>query len=400
MVSIFCFFKSFGRRFTSWYRYLVKPVLLLICLMAIVTASVCMGNMPLRNEEFLFALFFIIFPAILFLVIAFIPSRIFETPAQAYATAVPQVSPFKRVWALLLSAGIFLGVGGLHRFYVGKIGTGILWLLTWGLFGFGQFIDVIMIILGQFKDCYGRRLTIWENFGEQKDFAYANEAARPQNNAAGFTEKTQSQDSQKDAVDQHPDDSSTRIIMIPSPFQDFHPFAFLLSSIGYIFLLVAILVGLAVALHLPAMIAAGFPDPSLAKELNHLFGYTGWPQLLEHIGIAVVTILLVLAVIFIIIARRKSGPFHIIRAVLGLLGFLAALLFLSECLPRYPQEVIDMLNSNQLGPALEKLLKSTGEDEAVMALILFVASVIILAWPPGQKQPVFKTVAQNQEVIS
>jgi len=400
MVSIFCFFKSFGRRFTSWYRYLIKPALLLICLMTIVTASICMGNMSLHNEEFLFALFFIIFPAILFLVIAFIPSRIFETPTQVYAAAVPQVSPFKRVWALLLSGGIFFGLCGLHRFYVGKIGTGILWLLTWGLFGFGQFIDVIMIILGQFKDCYGRRLTIWENTGEPKDIAYANEAAQAQNNAVGFTDKTQSQDSEKDADDQHAGDSSARIIMMPSAFQDFHPFGFLLSSIGYIFLLVAILVGLAIALHLPAMVAAGLPDPSLAKELDKLFGYTGWPQLLEHIGIAVVTILLVLAVIFIIIARRKSGPLHIIRAVLGLLGLLAALLFLSEGLPRYPQEVIDMLNSDQLGPALEKLLKSTGEDEAVMALILVVVSVIILAWPPRQKQPVFRTVAQNQEVMS
>ena len=52
----------------------------------------------------------------------------------------------------------FLGFLGVHRFYVGKIGTGILWLCTFGLFGFGEIIDFIMIICGSFKDKSGAPL--------------------------------------------------------------------------------------------------------------------------------------------------------------------------------------------------------------------------------------------------
>ncbi len=41
-------------------------------------------------------------------------------------------------WILL----VFLGVFGAHRFYLGKLGTGLLWLVTLGLFGFGWLYDL------------------------------------------------------------------------------------------------------------------------------------------------------------------------------------------------------------------------------------------------------------------
>ncbi len=39
----------------------------------------------------------------------------------------------------------FFGICGVHRFYLGKIGSGLLYLFTFGLFGFGQFIDLFLI---------------------------------------------------------------------------------------------------------------------------------------------------------------------------------------------------------------------------------------------------------------
>ena len=44
----------------------------------------------------------------------------------------------------------FLGGLGVHRFMAGKVGTGIVWLLTGGCFGIGWLIDFIKVCKGEF----------------------------------------------------------------------------------------------------------------------------------------------------------------------------------------------------------------------------------------------------------
>jgi TM2 domain-containing membrane protein YozV len=58
--------------------------------------------------------------------------------------------------SVLLAALGFFGIAGIHRFYVGKPLSGLLWLCTGGLCGFGTLVDVIQIASGTFKDGAGR----------------------------------------------------------------------------------------------------------------------------------------------------------------------------------------------------------------------------------------------------
>ena len=63
----------------------------------------------------------------------------------------------KMVALVLCILGLF-GFAGFHRMYVGKVGTGVLHLLTCGLCYVGTIIDLISILSGGFRDSYGQPL--------------------------------------------------------------------------------------------------------------------------------------------------------------------------------------------------------------------------------------------------
>jgi TM2 domain-containing membrane protein YozV len=74
-----------------------------------------------------------------------------------------ELSPRSRLVALLFC--ILLGWIGVHRFYVGKIGTGILMVVTIGGLGIWTLIDLILIAVGSFRDKEGRRVFRWTEPG-------------------------------------------------------------------------------------------------------------------------------------------------------------------------------------------------------------------------------------------
>lgn len=73
--------------------------------------------------------------------------------ANTSKNSVRAISPKSGKVTLLLC--IFLGMIGAHRFYVGKIGTGLLMLFTAGLVGVWVVIDLIFIVKNKFEDKEG-----------------------------------------------------------------------------------------------------------------------------------------------------------------------------------------------------------------------------------------------------
>lgn len=69
--------------------------------------------------------------------------------AQYYPPQPPRPVVYRQLkepgiaYALLLLT--LLGFAGIHHFYLGKIWRGVLWLLTWGLFGIGTLVDLFTL---------------------------------------------------------------------------------------------------------------------------------------------------------------------------------------------------------------------------------------------------------------
>ncbi len=70
-----------------------------------------------------------------------------------------EISPKSRLAVTLFA--FFLGEFGIHRFYLGKIGTAIAMIFTLGGLGIWALVDFIMAVAGVMKDKDGKVIKNW-----------------------------------------------------------------------------------------------------------------------------------------------------------------------------------------------------------------------------------------------
>lgn len=401
--ALFCLFRGLRRTYRSAWSGFIRPLLMLFCMQVVFAASMFMGTANLHDDELLIPLTFIVFPGLLLLVLFFLPERTVTsafTGRQSWPSDVP--SRRRRFPALVLAAVGFAGLGGLHRFYAGRTASGVLWLVTFGLLGFGTIIDIILLLTGEFRDREGRPLLIWYSEDELREFsterAVAAEpamagaapavpflvppAAAPQADAAdGTAPHRAGPPAAIFNAELPPISRPDPQLSITSGIQ--RVTSLVLATVAGLVLMSGLLLGLLAAIRFPAIIAAGWPDPRLAADLQREFGTANWPAIATTIGELVSIGLMAAAMLLIAVARRRSATVHVMRGMLGSTALILSCQALKVLF--VPVDWFRIVNASHQaggpGPWLEQVLRSlTDTRMAIAFVLLMVGGQIALVW--------------------
>ncbi|MBI1314150.1 protein kinase [bacterium] len=237
----------------------------------------------------------------------------------------------------------FVPICGLHRFVSGRIGSGLLWLFTFGLVGVGQLVDLILIALGEFRDAAGRPLR-------------SRGTSEPVNGLSSV------------------------------------PAASLVSNglavLGGLALTATVMVGFLLAIDLPEMIAAdvfrGFD--LTGSDLEAVFGTKNWPELQRELLQLLSGILATIAAGLLMASRRSSGLSHLLKVPLAAIPFGMTYCLLLEAFSRIQwSRVAEGLGQAKIGLVLEVFLRSNDlVPSCVGAAAAFTVALLILALPSRQ----------------
>ena len=271
-------------------------------------------------------------------------------------------SPFSRLISLVLSGVFFFfpffPIAGLQRFYVGRIGSGVLWLLTFGLLGIGQIYDTIMIALGQFKDVDGKRVL---NFTKDRVQAMT----QPVNQYSAVVRRKWTE---------------SRV--------GFNLGNLLFNLLGAALLMISLLLGAVIAVDIPQALASGAFGYHVATEIARDTQMNDW-NVLVSFGLGVATVIAgTLSAVCLIFARRESTWGHMFRIPLAAAAFVGSVTAFGSTTGfgrRWAAFAMDV-NDRMVGSALANLLSHDFWPGLIGACLMFVLAVFILAWPARKRQ--------------
>lgn len=402
LFALFCIQRLFQRSYRGLWDEVFKPMLVLLCITSLLgTWGYLLTTNRLTSEEMTIMVFVSALTIIIGgITVFFKPGRI-PPEMSAFARSAFTPPPVRvrsiasskfRLYALLLSLMNFfpfIPLAGLHRFYVGKPWTGILYLVTFGLLSIGTIIDIIRIAMGTFRDAEGKPLLAWRELSELSD-APAPVTTAP--GAAGFSPHGVSSGPATteiaDAARAEARGSAMPVAHYPEPSvsRSAHPRHLLSLSLSIVAFFVGGSLTVLTAFKTPELIAAGWPDPSLTRAMDDAFDrYPEWPKLLWDISRIAAVACLLAGGMLLMLARRGSSFGHFARAGLGML----ALMFAGHLAIRHFADlrwsgIAQQWNQNEVIPGLAALfeqLQAHNGPPLVAMLLLIIVGLSLLIWP-------------------
>jgi hypothetical protein len=160
---------------------------------------------------------------------------------------------------------------------------------------------------------------------------------------------------------------------------------FPIALAGHIVLVLSALLGIAVAIDLPAAVASGIFNPGLKAELDKQFGSQTWHTLVRSLGYVVLCAGIFVANALLIFARRWDGVAHMVRALGASLMLMGAVRFLHGACAASWVALAQNPATAQPNTAMERFLTSMSAPMAGFALLLALMSLITVLWPARQQ---------------
>jgi len=439
LLGAMSFFGATQTVFRGWWRYLIRPGIQWACATTVVTSAVLLAHVNTDSETMAIGAFFIVFPAIALLVVSFLPvpePRFLTgrpTPA-ALPASLHEVHPAARLaWligsaiALALGIAFLVAASDMHREEFGIFtGFGLGFLLQAGMClrrglqktyeGWWSYLIrptiqwacvttalVSAFVMGNSDRLPGEEAAIGVFFIVFPALvliitAFVTVGGRSQAAPQPAADAPQSTPPATDPnVPLHPPmplppplPVQFRTDRTPSPIDlstlPARAATGLIALVGGLALFSSMAIGLAVAADLPGMLAAGLPDPAVAKDIAReaeRLGIQNWVGLLRILMIVLCGVGLFASAVLLMIARRSAGMPHMIRSLFGIVACANALFTLSSAFyGNWPAAA-----GRPFPAALEIFLNQARSRPVIAASVILMTGIVLLVWPPRRLSP-------------